>query len=636
MVNRTAKVALLCMLTLALGLPALEARADSGEIVGVADVTARGPRFFVRLEEDPAEDASVQLGVVDGPPLGEAATLRAVATADMPLTVEWLILDGGSVFPAEEDEFDGARREALVTSIQRTLNLGEEFIIVRVGDSVVVSEPTGDLAMLESSVRTQFGGVEAPADMWTTIQNRISARPLSSNEVMPPIVMIVVSSPIEGEVDLDAVSALARERNISVSALVVQGSQLPPADAASGPLCELAAATGGACRGVSYRPEFFDGAIAELSESAQRIYLAQAGCAAELEPDGSVMIRVGTTRESGVEVPAERVSCLSYRRFDPTWEPSPPEPEGSAEEASATPVPDPVMQSTWIEGVPNTVVVGAAGGVIALLLVAVALVLRGRKKAGVDPLEAFAENTDPVAAKNQGPVEEQPSWLRDPSVERARAMVRSHRSAAQGLHLVWSDEHAVHEMPLQMGSTLLVGNREDCHLKVAAVPRGQVALELIVDTNGLQVMKVDASVTVDLDGRAVESSMMAVDGSELVIGHLVMMELRAHRSNKQNWSISPEDDRTFDAFSPDVTNTVLGRDPLPYRGVRALPCKLSIPMVSGDHAEFWVSGGRLFVRDLGSSNGTKVDEELVTPFVPREVRPEQVISLSALVKLLAR
>ncbi len=80
-----------------------------------------------------------------------------------------------------------------------------------------------------------------------------------------------------------------------------------------------------------------------------------------------------------------------------------------------------------------------------------------------------------------------------------------------------------------------------------------------------------------------------------------------------------------------MTTTLLGRDPLPYQGLRAIPAKLVIPQISNDHLELWISGGILYLRDLDSSNGVTIDGNNLLPFVVTPVAAGQRIGLSKIV-----
>lgn len=63
------------------------------------------------------------------------------------------------------------------------------------------------------------------------------------------------------------------------------------------------------------------------------------------------------------------------------------------------------------------------------------------------------------------------------------------------------------------------------------------------------------------------------------------------------------------------------KDDSTYTVGRAEPAELVIPVptVSARHAEIRVSGGRVTVTDLGSTNGTFVEEEEVQPDVANEL-----------------
>jgi pSer/pThr/pTyr-binding forkhead associated (FHA) protein len=81
--------------------------------------------------------------------------------------------------------------------------------------------------------------------------------------------------------------------------------------------------------------------------------------------------------------------------------------------------------------------------------------------------------------------------------------------------------------------------------------------------------------------------------------------------------------------------TVLGRDPLRYQGVVPVASKLKIDKLSSDHLALWSSGGVLYVRDLGSANGTFLDGVRLQAYAVYPVTKGQRLELSAVVDGLA-
>lgn len=79
----------------------------------------------------------------------------------------------------------------------------------------------------------------------------------------------------------------------------------------------------------------------------------------------------------------------------------------------------------------------------------------------------------------------------------------------------------------------------------------------------------------------------------------------------------------LEGFLGEGKSLVIPITPLPFMVGRRETCdlKLSSPNISREHAVLFLVGNRLWVRDLGSRNGTFVNRELVikeTPLSPGE------------------
>jgi hypothetical protein len=157
-----------------------------------------------------------------------------------------------------------------------------------------------------------------------------------------------------------------------------------------------------------------------------------------------------------------------------------------------------------------------------------------------------------------------------------------------------------------------------------------------------EVEILSAAVAVECNGVRSGGVLVTGAGDELTIAERVVLEFRvpltepAHASRADRRRLEPRDERAFSSVDVGVTSIVLGRDPLPYRGVRSVPTRLVIAQVSNDHAEVWMSGGHLYVRDLGSSNGTMVAGRRIDPGVVTPIGPGQTLALSPLVVFAVR
>ncbi len=639
-------------------------------VVGVLTPDADGPRLLVRqvgAGGPVSTPSALTLRAGDPPvalePRGDATALAATGEASTVLVlVENRPLDGAALDAATH----GARVRGIVDAVRATFNPGETFGMAALAgaafDAFARLAPTASLDEVQAFATEQLDGTGARGALLEQLRLAIAALHDPNHTHTEAIVVAAAGA------DADALPALVsdlRSRGVPLSALLVTAADAS-VDAAAAvfdtdPLCVAARQTGGVCRVASGDPaQLAESARLVLSE-AQSLFVVPTRCGEGLAglERVNIVVTAGGRESEPMMVEAPRLACETWRRFAPGWTA---ESEVAAAEGSAAAAavavngsPQPELPAVESGGVPRVALF--AGAVVVVLLVAVVAVLATRRRASsldiddvavpgaagadmrITALDTLAPNANAAALRAQGPVPDRPAWLREPAVAATRTALRSHLSRTDGRHLVHASGDSVWEVPLS--GVVLAGSTPEAHIPCPSLGAGQVALRFVLDGPTVRVQYVDHSVPVELNGAACPAETVLRWGDELVVGGATVIEVRSVASDgsvpalapfarKLNRRLIPRDDRAFDAISVDTISTLVGRDPLPYRGLRAVPAKLVISQVSNDHAELWTSGGVLYVRDLGSSNGTLLDGRRLDPLVTTPIAPQQRLSLSAL------
>ncbi len=569
-------------------------------VAGALPPTADGPRLLLRhvTATGAAREAAPVRVLVGEPP--EPLALDVVGTplvaSGEPVRVR-LIIDGSAAPP---DEL-ARRRDGIVQAVQQTFQPGDRFAVTFVDRDTTPAEPVWltDLPSIERAVAAGFDGQGAPLDTAAILEQVGGAEP---DEGLAEDHTEVVLFTALDRVDTTAFgSQWAAARNLSVSAALFTATPGAGGDAAA---CRVANRTGGVCHVAAPEGEgeqamaqrAWPEAARRALDEAQSLFVTTVDCAAEVDGgDARVWVELGANASEPRPIPADWIACS-------TWEPT--VIEGSGAPAGPPPEPPPTPMWVW----------GAAGGGGLLLLAFVGLVLTRRRGGDAEgsPFDAFAPLESPAAAG--APVDDQPSWLRDPKLHSVRESLRQHAPQTQGWHVAFASGPVVHELPLRPGEPITVGNAGRARLRVGSIRDGAIAVRLSVAGDGVQLQRIDQDVACDRNGDDCPAACALVPGDELCVGGVVI-ELRrvdpdGVRSPAQARTVARLTPAADEAFAPvlvDTTSVVLGRDPLPYRGVLPHAARLRIPPLSGDHVELWISGGVLYVRDLGSSNGTELD-----------------------------
>lgn len=574
--------------------------AARASVAGALPPTAEGPRLLLRhvTATGAAREAAPVRVLVGEPPEPLAVDVVGTPLVASGETARVRLVIDGSTAPPEEL---ARRRDGIVQAVQQTFQPGDLFAVTFVDRNTTPAEPVwlSDLPSIERAIAAGFDGQGAPLDTAAVLEQVGGAAP--DDGLAEDHVEVVLFTPFD-RVDTSAFgSQWAAARNLSVSAALYTAEPGAGGDAAA---CRVAGRTGGVCHVAA--PEgageqamaqraWPDAARRALDE-AQSLFVTPIDCAAEVDGgDARVWVELGADASEPRPVPAAWIACS-------TWEPT--VIEGSGAPAGPPPEPPPTPMWVW----------GAAGGGGVLLLAFVGLLLTRRRPGTVEgsPFDAFAPLESPAASG--APVDDQPSWLRDPSLHSVRESLRQHAPQMEGWHVAFASGPVVHELPLRPGEPITIGNAGRARLRVGSIRDGAIAVRLAIAGDGVQLQRIDQDVACERNGDDCPAACALVPGDELCVGGVVI-ELRrvdpeGVRSPAQARTVArfvPAADEAFASFLVDTTSVVLGRDPLPYRGVTPHPARLRIPPLSGDHVELWISGGVLYARDLGSSNGTELD-----------------------------
>lgn len=97
-------------------------------------------------------------------------------------------------------------------------------------------------------------------------------------------------------------------------------------------------------------------------------------------------------------------------------------------------------------------------------------------------------------------------------------------------------------------------------------------------------------------------------------------------------ALRSDDPLGWDTVEPGGRPVLLGRDPTPWAGVDARPCLRKVPGLSAEHLLVWWQGGQLFAADLGSSNGTLLRGDRMTPLVVYPLQPGDRIEMAGFLR----
>lgn len=649
-------------------MPHANAQAATATVVGVRRDPGGEPELVVRFVDGSGatRTPTVPTFALDSGrvTLAERGPVTPLAATGTTTSVVLVIEQGGD--PSTATRWS----EALLSAVRSTFNPGDEFAVAKLtagggGWTPTLAGPTRDLAVVEGSL-AQSGGPN-PSAARPGLLAALASLAERQAHVGAHTELIVLAGAGTPGVDLDAIVLRLQTTQTPVSAMIVLPDDATidalSAAADDDALCVLARRTGGVCRVTTLGNEQALASLGRVVAEAQSLFAVPVGCVdAAVMPQTPSVSAVGSAPGSAT-FPVDP-GMLRCRTAPPTTPPSvaaagsggatvPPAPsEGSSAGADAA-VAAGVPAAAWAVG--GGVLLLAIGGMIVALIARRRRGLRialddveervpvSHERTKVTAFDALAPNLGAHVLTDRGPVSARPDWLRDPGVLSTRSGVRRFGSRTEGTHLVWASNEVVSEAPLH--GPVLVGNSSDCDLLTPSLPSGSVALRLAPVSPGVaKVQRIDPTLAVELNGSRCPDEITLRTGDELVVGGATVIELRmssadgaipafSPHNRRATRRLRPSDNRSFAPISLNETTVLLGRDPMPYRGVEAVPSRLVIAQISNDHAEIWISGGVVFVRDLGSSNGTFVDGTRLLPFVVTPVAPQQTLALSALVTL---
>jgi hypothetical protein len=146
----------------------------------------------------------------------------------------------------------------------------------------------------------------------------------------------------------------------------------------------------------------------------------------------------------------------------------------------------------------------------------------------------------------------------------------------------------------------------------------------------LELASPDVAARVRVNGRPAQSGLVLRGGDEVSVDSTLLLEFRMPVADAAS-RVEFSDSRGFAPLSAGLMTTVLGRDPLRYQGVTPVASQLKIDRLSSDHVALWLSGGVLYVRDLGSANGTCLDGVRLQAYAVYPVTKGQRLELGAVV-----
>lgn len=510
-----------------------------------------------------------------------------------------------------------------------------------------------DLAAVEAFLAASWTRGSEPGDVLGAISATLDGLP-DDDGMHHEVVVVAWWSPSTAAVaDL---ATRARDVGAPVSVALLTDGVPDGIDPLAHPLCDLARQTGGVCRGAATAE--IGRLVPRVLADAQLLYIAPVTCAEGI----AGMDRVGVVATTAVgasdpvRVPGPRIACETWQTFDPDWTPPA---DGSGEGSGDADGSGDGAAAGTLFGLPAMAVYAGGGGAALVLVLLVFVATRRRRsrfeldddvytRGGapshrISALDNLAPNSGAAVLEARGPVPDRPDWLRDPEVDGLRRVVRQWRSETGDRHLVWTDGDGVRERAI--AGPVVLGHGPDCDMQVPGMPGAVV--RIAPRGRGAAVQVLDPTTAVERNGMKITGEVSAVPGDEFVLGGRVVVELRwlstdgsdaarsaSNRADRRR--LVPQDERAFSPVEVGTTSVVMGRDPLPYRGVQSVPAKLVIAQVSNDHAELWMSGGHLFVRDLGSSNGTLVGGLRIDPHVVTAVAEGQTVALSPLVVFTVR
>jgi hypothetical protein len=467
--------------------------------------------------------------------------------------------------------------EPLAVAIEQTFNPGESIVIASIADPAHTAAPILEMDAIRPAVNQLWDSLGAPTP--DTINLDEYAATLSPEQ--HHVVMLLSAGPAASPIILPAPAPILTVHRIFTG--------VPPTQ------CPQIVEEGGMCIEANDPVELTTMLAVDRLET---LFSVRLGCPEFVPSRGQDSVLISGANGRTYRIPLASLVCTI--------------------EASEA------ISPVFLYG-------GAAGTGLVILLLIIFIARRPRQnEAPPVDFSSFSPNTTAHVLSSIEPVTERPDWLRRPELDDMRqAMRHMPMTGASDVILLVDRTSGPATYPLQSSQTILVGASEDALLRITNGPANALLLE--TDAFGKpRVARIGDGIDVRLNGGVLTGGSSLSPGDELTIGDDIILEIRSPGTACTR--LVPQTDDAFDTIAPGATSIVLGRDPLPYVGVRPIPAKLAIANISSDHVEIWQSGGRAFVRDLGSSNGTWVRRERVQANRVVPINPGDTVELASLVR----
>lgn len=596
-------------------------------LLGLApDVAGEVPRLLVRhfAGDRPARLAAPVRVVREqgGEVLDDHAHGEAVLRAGGTLSVTLLIDDTARLSGDRAEE----TREALQAGLRRTFTPGDsiDIRVLRGGEVAARLPSTDNLDELLGFIAEAVGEGAPASSVFSALDSIVRERAAERTPATHREILLVGDASNPQLPDTAPLIQRAREAGIVLSlALLRPADETGDDQVRRDALCVMARETGGLCISLGSDTAALSRGMEQLLSATRSVFLTRMPCLPT--PGETERLRVETDdyQSDWMRFPGARLACP-----EPT--PRTAAVPATTETASGPPA--------WLP------LLAFLGLVIGGLILFVAF-RRGRSvgtsmdedvfeptnqgSAPSDPMKPRIDvltrppNDKAIALTQQGPASETPSWLEPAHLEPAFRSLRRHTVKRKGPTLLWTSGTSVHEVPLK-GTTIRIGNAPGCAIQDPTWPDGLIAAELL-DDGGLFHLQPIAVQGLVRQGQDIVREEIALHGGEnFTVAGTSVFELRgvkpgngrdlppALRAEARVRIVCGEPE----AWAPiEVAEStlLLGRDPLPYAGVQAVPCRRVLPQVSNDHLLVWRSGGIVWIRDLGSANGTWIGGERITP-----------------------
>lgn len=557
---------------------AINAQSSPPAAVLGAAADPSGRSLLVRVPSTRTESVSLQ---VQGQPVAVTSSQPALLEGMEPTHELVLEMAAFCQQPAEcAQPIQGLQR-----AVEATFNPGERLVVRASTDHPTLSAQT-DLEQIRASIQGLVRAVPEPG--------AVSGLHAAAGAELRTLTIVARLSLAQSMVQSFTAQPPLYPAHVNV---LIVGSPAAETDT----LCQQVAATGGLCR-AAVDPARAPEMLQALLEDVQRIERVSFACVTPPDDvDRSAVVAVQTAGgTSSALLPGEQVWCA--------------------------PLPEPTrVIPVWVWAI-------AGGGGSVLLLGLLMLMRRRPVVEGVSPLDGLPDNHQAWVRQHPETVDDRPDWLPDPVLHAAREQLRSAILPVppQGL-LVWISSQQPGQAPMPPTGAMEIGGTGGVPLSSAA----HAAIARLVRSAAgqaptLELASPEIGARVRVNGRPAQQGQVLRPGDEVSVDSMLLLEFRMPATEAAT-RIEFNDSRAFSSLTARSTTTVLGRDPLRYQGVTPVESQVKIDRLSSDHVALWLSGGVLYVRDLGSANGTCLDGVRLQAYAVYPVMKGQRLELGAVV-----